>query len=202
VFNYTIVDAGGATATATVSVTVTDAVAPEVQAVKVRYGAGASAVHDLGGLNRSVLPWSNVTAFSFTFDERVTVNPSALSLTDGAGAAVGLNFAYDPATRTATWTVAAGPLPIGRYSLRLDAAGVTDQSATPNPIAADWAKAFAVLPGDYDGNGLVDDTDLSAIRANFTRAGVPVNRLADVNGSGLVDEADLTLAESNRGRRI
>jgi hypothetical protein len=200
VFTYAIVDAGGATAKATVTVDVTDTVAPEVQTVSVRYGSLASAVHDFGGLSRSVLPWSNVTAFSFRFGEEVTIDPAALSLTDGTGAAVDLNFAYNTATRTGTWTAADGALPIGRYSLRLDGSLVVDGSS--NPMAADWGKAFAVLPGDYDGNGLVDDIDVSAIRAAFTRPGVPLNRLADVNGSGLVNDADLTVAETNRGRRI
>jgi hypothetical protein len=76
---------------------------------------------------------------------------------------------------------------------------VTDGSA--NPLTADWAKAFAVLPGDFDGNGVVDDADLAGIQANFTLPGKSLNRWADVDGNGVVDATDLEAARGNRGKR-
>jgi subtilisin-like proprotein convertase family protein len=199
VFSYTMMDAGGATDTAQVTVAVTDAVAPEVRSARIKYGSASSAVLDLDSLGRSVLPWSNVTAFSFQFNEAVTADPSALTLSDAAGNALTLNFSYDAASRTATWTLPTA-LAVGRYSLRLDASLVTDGSS--NTLASDWGKSFAILPGDYDGNGLVDNTDLNSIRANFSVVGRPVNRWADVNGDGAVNDSDLQAAQSNFGRRI
>jgi subtilisin-like proprotein convertase family protein len=199
VFSYTVVDAGGARSTATVTVNVTDVVAPEIRNVRVRYGGAASAVTDLEALSRTVLPWANVASFSFAFNEGVTVDPGALTLNGATTGPVTLNFSYNTASRTGTWTVAGGLL-IDRYSMHLDASLVTDASA--NELGGDWAKSFAVLPGDLDGNGLVDDSDLRGIQSGFTVPGRPVNRLADVNGSGAVNTADLDAARTNHGKRV
>jgi hypothetical protein len=195
-FSYTIVDAAGATSTATVTVGVTDAVAPVVQSVHAAYGTGGA---DFVSLGRSVLSWANITRFEFVFSEGVTVDPAALTLTGELGGTVPLTFGFNPATRTATWTTTAG-LAIDRYTLRLSGAGVLDGSG--NRLSGDWARAFAVLPGDFDGNGIVDDADMAGIQKNFSRPGVPVNRWADVNGDGVVDAADLNAAVPNKGRRI
>jgi hypothetical protein len=68
-------------------------------------------------------------------------------------------------------------------------------------LGANWAKAFAVLPGDFDGNGVVDDADLAGIQASFTLPGKTVNRWADINGNGFVDATDLDIARGNKGKR-
>ncbi|MBO0699046.1 MAG: tandem-95 repeat protein, partial [Zavarzinella sp.] len=195
-FSYTAVDSAGVAATATVTVNVTDTVAPEIQSVHVRYGTG---VADLAALGRSVLSWANVARFDFVFSEGVTVDPGALTLTGELGGDVALNFNFNPATRTATWTSPTA-LAIDRYTLRLSAGGAVD--AWGNPLGGDWAKAFAVLPGDFDGNGFVDNADLTGIGKSFSRPGRPVNRWADVNGDGVVDAADLNAASQNQGKRI
>jgi hypothetical protein len=198
-FSYTLVDAAGATDSATVTVNVTDAIGPEIRSVRIVSGTGGTAVSDFASLGRSVLSWANITKFEIVFSEGVTVDPAALTLTGGLGGNVPLTLSYDAATRTATWTTAAA-LGIDRYTLRLSAAGVQDGSG--NALSSDWAKAFAVLPGDFDGSGVVDDTDFAGIQANFSRPGLPVSRWADVNGDGRVDAADLNTAVPNKGRSI
>jgi hypothetical protein len=165
----------------------------------VTYGSSSSAVVDLGSLTRTVLPWANITKFQFKFSEGVTVDPAALTLVGGTLGNVALAFTYDAATRTATWTSAVA-LGIDRYTMQLDATKVTD--ASNNPMAVNWAKAFAVLPGDFDGNGIVDDIDFAGIQGNFSTPGKTVNRFADVNGNGLVDALDLDAAQTNKSRRV
>jgi subtilisin-like proprotein convertase family protein len=198
-FNYTVSDGFGGFDVGKVNIAVTDTIAPEVQGAKLTYGSSSSAVIDLGSLTRSVLPWANVTKFQFQFSEGVTVNPAALSLVGGATGNVTLAFSYDAASRTATWTSATA-LVIDRYTMQLDAALVKD--ASNNLMGANWAKAFAVLPGDFDGNGVVDDLDFAGIQANYSKVGKPVNRFADIDGSGFVDATDLAVALGNRSRRV
>src|SRR5262249_42959911 len=174
-FNYTIADGNGGFDSASVTVNVTDAIAPIIQGVRLTYGSGASAVVDLASLNRNTLPWANITKFQFVFSEDVSVDPSALALVGSNVGSLTLTFGYDPATRTATWTPLTA-LPIDQFTLRLSGALVKD--AALNPLGSNWAKAFAVLPGDFDGNGVVDDADLAGIQASFTLPGKTVNRWA------------------------
>jgi VCBS repeat-containing protein len=195
-FNYTVSDGNGGFDTGTVTVNVTDAIDPVVQGVKLTYGTGTTSVIDLASLTRSTLPWANISKFQFTFSENVNVTQPALTLTGGDGAT--LNFNYNAATRTATWSRTTG-LPIDQYSLQLAAASVTDMSG--NSLTANWAKSFAVLPGDFDGNGVVEDVDLTGIQANFSQPGRILNRFADVNGNGVVDATDLEIARTNKGKR-
>ena len=108
-------------------------------------------------------------------------------------------FAYDAATRTATWT----PLDAivdGRTTIRLSATGVVDTSG--NKVAKDWVRAFGLLAGDFDGNGIVNKTDLKAIKKRFTKPKVALARLADVDGNGVVNQADLDRATANLGQRL
>ena len=78
-----------------------------------------------------------------------------------------LTFAYNAATQTITLTLAASSV-IGsngwfsrvgkngdRLTLSLDGATV---------------QAFSVLPGDYDGNGVVNLVDINAVRRQPSRA--------------------------------
>lgn len=52
-----------------------------------------------------------------------------------------------------------------------------------------------LLPGDLDGNNIVDDTDVFYIIAGYARENDP----SDVNGDGIVDDADLTIVLLNYG---
>jgi hypothetical protein len=197
-FNYTISDGLGGTTTGTVSINVIDNVAPTIKSVKLHNGPKVYA--EALSMPRAVLPWEQITAVSVTFSEGVTVQASALTLTNiKDGAVVPTSFSYNSATRTATWTplVALGN---GRFSIRLTAADVVDGSG--NLMKSNWVRAFGLLTGDFDGNGLVDDRDLAGIRSRFTKPGVAYNAYADIDGNGIVNQADLTLATNNKNRRL
>ena len=106
------------------------------------------------------------------------------------------NRAHDPATRTATFTLA-GPLTTpGRLSVQVLASGVADMAA--NPLAKNWGKTVGILPGDFDGNGVVTDADVKAIAKRVGK----VHRFADLDGSGIVDQTDVTIATNNKGKRL
>ena len=77
---------------------------------------------------------------------------------------------------------------------------MTDGSG--NAVAADWARTFGLLTGDFDGNGLVDNRDVAAIKARFTRPGVLLNRFADIDGNGIVNQIDVNKTTANLGRRL
>ena len=55
------------------------------------------------------------------------------------------------------------------------------------------------LPGDVDGGGQVDSTDLDYVRAHWGET-VPAGTLGDVTGDGLVSSGDLDLVRANWGR--
>ena len=194
--DYTVTDDRGGTSTGTIQITVVDQIAPRIQTVRLYYGP--SAFVDASAVARSIFPWERLYWISVVFTEGVTADPAALVLT-GLSGAISTTFNYDAATRTATWTptVAVGD---GRVTVRLIGALVTDTSG--NAVAADWARTFGLLTGDYDGNGLVDNRDLAAIKKKLTRPGVAYDRFADVDGNGVVNQADVTKATANKSRRL
>ncbi|HKB05607.1 MAG TPA: Ig-like domain-containing protein, partial [Gemmataceae bacterium] len=191
-FAYTVSDGHGGTASANVSVTVKDLTAPKATAIRLYYGDGRS--FDVRSATRTVLPWELIRKVEVVFSEEVAVQADSLTVTGLAGA-VDMTFAYDPATRTATWAPTAG-LGNGRFTFRLARDGVADGSG--NLLAADWARSVGLLAGDFNGDGAVSDSDLTAIRRRLGTA----NRFADIDGNGLVTQADLDLATANRGKRL
>jgi VCBS repeat-containing protein len=190
-FTYRVSDGKGNTDTATVSLTLADTVAPKVQAVRVFYGPAASV--DLKTLTRSVLSWENITRVDIVFTEAVDVEAGDLTLAALGGGTVTTNFSFNAATRTGTWTF--GALAKGRYNLRLTG---TVQDLAGNALGADWARSFAVLPGDFDGNGVVNATDVTGVKGQKGKA----NASADINGDGVVNDADTARVTANLGSRL
>jgi hypothetical protein len=195
-FTYTVTDDQGGFDTGTVSISVIDRIAPRTQSVQLYYGSTAYA--EAMSMNRRVLPWERLTRISIVFNEGVTVDPAALTVT-GLNGLIATTFEYDAATRTATWTPL-DPIENGRFTMRLSKSGVADISG--NLLAADWTRSYGLLAGDYDGNGVVNARDIRAIRRRFTRPGVPRDRFADIDGNGFIDQADLNIALGNRGKRL
>jgi hypothetical protein len=70
---------------------------------------------------------------------------------------------------------------------------LTDTAFLTNEIFSD---PFVELPGDYDGDGLVNDDDYAVWLAGY---GSTESLLADGNGDGLVDAADYTVWRDNYG---
>jgi VCBS repeat-containing protein len=195
-FTYKVSDGHGGSDTATVTVTVTDTTRPTLPAVRVGFGNTAQ---NLKAITRGVLPWAGVRRFEFVFSEAVTVNPSALTLTGPTGW-VPLTFTAPGANRTAIWTVSGPDLPIGRYTLRLNAGLVSDLNG--NLLARDYTRSFGLLPGDFDGSGRVTAADVASIRKNFQTDPTKTNRFADVNGDGVVNQADADLAAANLNKTL
>ena len=77
---------------------------------------------------------------------------------------------------------------------------LTDEAFLTNPIFSD---PFADLPGDYNGDGVVDtgDRDVWQDLLGLTTADVNGPLLADGNNDGVVDGADRQIWRANRGAR-
>ena len=200
-FTYTVSDGKGGIDTASVTVAVTDAVPPKVVSVRARYGTGATRTVDLAALTRGTLPWDTLSRIEITFSEAVAIVGDPLTLTGPTGP-VGLTFTLSADGRTGVWTVPGGGLPAGRYTMRLSAAAVTDLSPNANPLARDFARTFAVLPGDFDGNGVVNAKDVTGIKKKFSTNPAKVSLWADLNADGVVDQADLTVAAGRLNTRL
>ncbi|MGL4514857.1 MAG: cytochrome c peroxidase [Lacipirellulaceae bacterium] len=69
---------------------------------------------------------------------------------------------------------------------------LTDEEFLSSPLFSD---PFVTLPGDYDGNGVVDASDYALWVAGYGGSGA-----ADGNGDGLVNAADFTVWRDNLGR--
>jgi subtilisin-like proprotein convertase family protein len=190
-------------------------------------GAGGFAVPDAAA-QLLALPFSNLDRISVRFNEDVAVHKTDLSVTgmNAAGpypfAAGAAGFAYNAATRTANWTLAAA---VGRDKLLLhlldggffDPSVLTDVAG--NPLDGEWTNGAGsfpsgdgaaggdfrfrlnVAPGDADGSGTVDVTDLGALATNFNQS--PRGpRLGDFNGDARVDVSDLGVLATNFNRTL
>lgn len=194
-FTYTVADVKGATSTATVHLNLIDSTPPKI--IDVRIWNGTRFV-SITGASRPVWPWSQVHRIRFVFSEDVSTDDNLLSLSGAITGSSILNSIYDSATHSLTASF--NSLHPDRYRLRLDAAGVADASG--NALATDWVRSFAILPGDFDGNGLVDNRDLIGIRRNFTAPGKRYAILADIDGNGIVNMLDYIGARQFLGKRI
>lgn len=72
--------------------------------------------------------------------------------------------------------------------------GANGSSESDLSIVADGVeKSGPSVPGDLDGNGVVDGADLAILLTDWGQSGVP----ADLNGDGVVDGGDLAVLLSN-----
>jgi hypothetical protein len=198
-FSYTVRDAAGAESTANVTVDVTDVTAPTVADLRVRFGTKTVSVLDFG----RTLPWSTIDAILVVFSEDVSVVQADLALT-GVNVPVYATsgFGYDPATRTATWSLPS-PLGVDLLMLALDgrAAGAV-QDASGNLLAGGVLGTLKVLPGDVTGDGVVDASDIALARNMLPGFGTPPTIFGDINGDGVVDINDYNLVRRRSGNRL
>jgi Dockerin type I domain len=132
----------------------------------------------------------------------VQSNDLVLTGVNNPGGYAFAGFNYNAATFTATWTLSA-PLPLDRLTFKLDgttAAGIKDLTSG-NLIGQDVMRTFGILPGDLNGNGLVDATEPDVVKKNIGKR-YPSPRTADVNGDGVVTQADYLIALANKGKRL
>jgi hypothetical protein len=156
------------------------------------------------------------------FHKNSIVSAPYYLLTDPDGATIPFDFAYDPATYTATMTPL-GPLAPGEYTVtvfdgvvgvagevRLDGelADPRNPASLPsgNGVAGGntlWKFTVAApppsCPGDTNDDNLVDGADLSVILSTFGTKSAEPGTGGDLNGDGFVDGADLSVILANFG---
>ena len=141
------------------------------------------------------LPWSNINQVQIVFSENVTVSQASLDLTDLAVAVATSGFSYNATTFTATWTLA-NPIPADTLNLVLHSTGAMPVKDTNgNALDGEWTNstsvypsgngtaggdfdfAFNVLPGDANGDGIVNSQDLASPESGFLGVGRPVTSM-------------------------
>jgi hypothetical protein len=131
------------------------------------------------------LPWAGLNTIAIAFSEDVQLNGGHLAITDENGnAAQAIGFVYDPALRTATWTLGA-PLPSGKHTIRLSDSVVDSHGAA---LDGEWLNGSSSLTsGDgVAGGDFVFQFDVTPISGAWQNA---LNR-CDVNGDGNITPLD------------
>ena len=185
----------------------TDVTAPRVVDVRVRFGPGLSRSMSVNEVARD-LPWIDIQALDVIFSEDVDVTAEDLRLAGVNIANYTGSFTYAPGTRTASLTLV-NPLGVDRLMLLLDgddaspdgALGVRDRGG--NFLGGgDHARALNVLPGDFDGDGVVTIDDAVGVRNGMAAFGGTYSIWADMDGDGDVDADDVRHVQRRIGFRL
>ncbi|MDB5348932.1 MAG: repeat-associated core domain protein [Planctomycetota bacterium] len=182
-------------------------VRPTVIDIRVRWGSRSASVlpSALGG--RLDLPWDNLTAIDVIFSDDVAVDAAALALKGTVGRTYGFSgFRYDPVTRDATWTLPTA-LGVDRLMLSLDGDDAASDGHNGVRVGRAYLGAYglglAVLPGDFNGDGAVDSSDLVGVRNQMQGTGDPAMAIwADMDGNGIVDINDYNAVRKKVGTRL
>lgn len=194
---------------------VTDSDLARVSAVSVggTGWAGAAYTVPAGATQLRPLSWINANQISLTFTENVFVDQNDLAINGLNVGTYGVsNYAYDSLARKATWTLNSN-ITADKLTLTLDgtsANAVTDVSG--KKLDGEWTNAAGsypsgngteggnfvfgvwVLPGDVNGDGLVNVNDVAIVRTRFLSGAADL--FADVDHSG----GAVTLADYNNVR--
>jgi hypothetical protein len=173
---------------------VVDGIIPQLLEFRVLFGSKS---YNLLGSTRTRLPW-RITGVQAVFSEPI-VTGNRFSL----GGLSALSF-IGKNTNTLTWKFAAKIK--GSFTATLADTGVNAlKDASGNPIAA-FSKAFQVLYGDVDDNGIVNAADELVIRSSLFRpyqfTSANYNIFADVSGDGIVNLIDVGIARTRRGQSL
>jgi hypothetical protein len=197
-FQVEAVANGAVSAPAVFSWTV-DTVAPKILDIKVLWGS--SGVASLSSMSGRDLPWMGINRIEVVFSKDVIVTSADLAL---LGLTVGnygiAGFNYDAASHTALWTLTSA-LGVDHLTLQLDGANAIHDSAGNLLLGGPTSQMFNVLPGDFNGDGIVDSSDMVLLRNNFSSTS-PYNILYDINGDGSVDINDYTAFRKWLGSRL
>ncbi len=200
-FSYVITDGNGGFAHASINVSVTDITPPQVLEVHLHYGPGRF-VNILDPTYRRILPWSKIRRVSVVFSEPVSLGQGSLLVTGLNVPRYGIiGFNFNASTNTATW-VLNRTVGIDRLRLTLRANRIRDLS---NNIlgASDILYGVRVLPGDFDGNRVVDNRDVRGVRQAIPASAPPLNKIfADINGDGSVTSQDIEEVNRRLGTRF
>ncbi len=169
---------------------VVDTVAPRVVAYRVLYGSKS---FDLTTAPSRGLPWQ-ISGIQVIFSEPIDSGSGASLAGVGAATLSGL------ASTALTWKFSA--LADGHVVTDLAGAGPSAlRDAAGNPLAsgAGFARAFDLLYGDANGDGVVSITDAIAVRAGI--ASGLYDPFDDLTGDGLLSAADIAVAQSRIGHK-
>jgi hypothetical protein len=116
-------------------------------------------------------------------------------------------FQYDPVGHRARWTL---PTAVGvdQLMLALDGDDAASDGHDGIRVGADiylgaYSLRFAVLPGDYNGDGVVNAQDMVGVRNQIQGTGDPALRIwADIDGDGAPKIDDYTLVRKWLGKRL
>jgi len=146
---------------------------------------------------------STVKSISAKFSENVTISRYALLLRGASHGSINLTsavFNYNPATFTATWTLAQS-LPDDEYTATLDNSKITDTGGKKldgngDGVGDDNATfTFYRLFGDTTGDAVVDYTDLSLLASRWLST--PGDSGMDYNADGKISLPDFAALADN-----
>jgi hypothetical protein len=146
------------------------------------------------------LPFSDITKFAVEFSGDVNISGTGLTLTStvmgGPTYAPSLSTSGTGVT-SATWTL---PTAIGvdRLMLALEDMDITSVSGALS-LYGTTSKAFSVLPGDVNGDGVVNSADVTAA---INEIGAAYDVWADVTGTGTVTTNDAKVARTKIGTQL
>ncbi|HVU89306.1 MAG TPA: dockerin type I domain-containing protein [Pirellulales bacterium] len=174
------------------------------------HGNGTGYVIPAGATQLNALPWANVNQIEISFSKDVSVSQSSLDLSELGSTIATTGFRYFPATFTAVWTLA-NPVGAGTLNLVLHSTGASAvKDSAGNALDGEWTNGVSaypsgnevaggdfnfgirVLPGDANGDGIVNSQDLAAVTVGWLTSGV----VGDVNADGIVNSQDLALIAS------
>jgi len=183
----TITDAFGRAATRTFTVEAQN-IGPAPQVLGAVINGGATQRARLTGID---VQWSKNVGPSLALTDLALRNLS----TGATLPSTSLNLFYNAATNVLSVSLASGViLPAGLYELTLLAAGITD--ANSQPLARNTTLAFHILPGDANGDRVVNDRDLFLAWQNSLKPIGQQDLNADLNGDGRVTAADVQLVKT------
>jgi Bacterial Ig-like domain/Dockerin type I domain len=168
------------------------------------YGVYARRYRKALGAGGRFLHESAPHRFSVTFNREVSeasLEPQDVTvqrLPDGASFPASA-VSYDPATRTATFTLSDAPLENGNYRATLAAGAVADTAG--QGLAAAFSADFLALAGDLNRSRSVDGTDFAILAGKFGQSGMTFAQ-GDLNGDGSVNGSDFAILAGNFGRAV
>jgi hypothetical protein len=136
------------------------------------------------------LPWLGINRLAVTLNQATVLSPADVSVT-GIGIAN-----YGPVTISGAGTsyIITFARPIS------DADRVTVVISNPNITT--YTRRLDVLPGDVNDDGVVDSSDVVAVRNMLPGFGGIVTVFGDINGDGVVDINDYNAVRNQVGKRL
>ncbi len=142
------------------------------------------------GPTTQVVSAGSFDAFVATFDADGALRCAVRGGGGGFSADYGFGVAINEAGEVAATGEFSGAATFGEFNLSAAAQDVWFATLPAHDIA---------IPGDLNGDGVVNFTDLNLVLSNFGSSGTPGMTAGDANGDGVVDFSDLNIVLSNFG---